>query len=164
MRCTLLVLFLLLPFSASAQNLTTTPATVQAGASQFLAPSDARDALNPGLDLAVRGRLGGEGEVRPTINFGFERRWGSGTDLYGMDLRFGVRSTGPVILGLEGGMKLRSRKLGSTAGLSGSSLRPVAAAYAAYRSGRFQIGPTLTASVWEDVAATAGVSVGYVIR
>jgi hypothetical protein len=61
-------------------------------------------------------------------------------------------------------MKLRSRKLGSTAGLSGSSLRPVAAAYAAYRSGRFQIGPTLTASVWEDVAATAGVSVGYVIR
>ena len=99
----------------------------------------------------------------PTILFGFERRWGSGVDLYGMDLRFGVRSSGPLVFGIEGGFKLRSAQAGVIEGLEGSTLRPVGAAYAAYRSGRFQIGPMLSATVWDDVAATVGVSVGYVI-
>lgn len=161
---TALLIVFLLPTTASAQSLQTTPATVQLGTSQIVSPGDASDVFRPGFHVSVRGRLGGERPVTPTLHFGFERRWGSGLDLYGTDLRLGVRSSGPIVFGIEGGFHHRSVQFGETDGLSGSFIRPSVATYAAYRSNRFQIGPEVTATIWEQTTATIGLQLAYVIR
>lgn len=159
----LLLAALLTTTAAQAQqsDLKTIPATVQAGSSVLFYPSDASDVFSPGVDLATRGRLGGSGELLPTLMFGFEYRPGGQARLYGVDVRLGYRTTGDYIFGIEGGMKIRHADL---AVLSGQALRPVLGAYGAVRAGSLQLGPELTATVWDEATVSAGLRVGYVIQ
>jgi hypothetical protein len=161
-HATLLLAALLTTTTAQAQqsDLKTTPATVQAGSSVLLYPDEASDVFSPGVDLAARGRLGGSGEALPTLMFGFEYRRGEQARLYGVDVRLGYRTTGDYIFGIEGGMKIRHADL---AVLSGQALRPVLGAYGAVRVGRLQLGPELTATVWDEATVSAGLRVSYVI-
>lgn len=71
-------------------------------------------------------------------------------------------------MGVETGFQIRSVRFGSLPGLSGSvsgsDVWPSAAVYGAYRSGRFQVGPEVTATVWRRATATIGLHVAYVLR
>jgi len=157
----LLVAFLAaVPTQAQQSNLETTPATVQAGSSVLFYPSDASDVFSPGVDLAARGRLGGSGELLPTLMFGFEYRQGTNASLYGTDVRLGYRGTGRYIFGVEAGVKIRHADEGV---LSTQSMLPVFGVYGGLRVGQFQLGPEVSATIWDDATASAGLRVSYVI-
>jgi hypothetical protein len=155
-------MLLVLPILTAAQetNLQTTPATVQAGSSVLFYPAGASDVFSPGFDLAARGRLGGSGEHLPTLMFGFEYRQGTNADLFGTDVRLGYRGTGRYIFGMEAGVKIRHADVGF---LSTQFVRPVFGVYGGLRVGQFQLGPEVSATIWDDATASAGLRVSYVI-